>query len=180
MNTKNALSEDEITIFRASVGEVRRLRHDKAAIFHPRPPPVARQNRLDEVRVMEEILTMDLDDHELQPGDAVNFCRPGIQNTVMRKLRRGHYRIHAELDLHGMNVRTARQALTAFIQQARAADVRCVRIVHGKGRRSTNHGPVIKPLVGGILRRSEHVLAFCSARPVDGGTGAVYVLLKSA
>jgi DNA-nicking Smr family endonuclease len=180
MNAKSTLSDDEIAIFRDWVGEVKRLRADKVAKLHTPPAPYAYQTRLDEARVMQEILKIDFDSHDLQPGDAFFFCRPGIQKTVLRKLKRGQYRITAELDLHGMNARTAQQELSIFIKQAKAADARCVRIVHGKGLRSSNRGPVIKPLVGSWLRRSQDVLAFCSARPVDGGTGAVYVLLKSA
>jgi len=179
MNVKNTLSEDEIAIFRESVGEVKRLRTDKVAPQPPRPAPRAQQTRLDEVRVMEELLTMSFDDHDLQPGDQLVFCRAGVQKGVLRKLKRGQFRVRAELDLHGMGARTAQEALAGFIHQARAVDARCVRIVHGKGRRSTNRGPVIKPLVGRWLRRNEHVLAFCSARPVDGGTGAVYVLIRT-
>ncbi|MGH8503098.1 MAG: Smr/MutS family protein, partial [Gammaproteobacteria bacterium] len=114
-----------------------------------------------------------------QPGDALQYCRPGVRKTVMRKLKKGQYRVGAELDLHGLSARSAQAALTGFIQDARAADTRCVRIIHGKGRRSSNRGPVIKPLAGAWLRRREDVLAFCSARPVDGGTGALYVLLKA-
>jgi DNA-nicking Smr family endonuclease len=179
MNAKTTLSLEEIALFRDSVSDVKRVRSDKIA-QHPSPPaPVAHQTRLDKARVMDEILDFGFNSTELQPGDHLNFCRPGVQHAVMRKLRRGHYRVTAELDLHGMNTDTARRALIEFIQQAKAAGARCVRVVHGKGRRSNNRGPVIKPLVGHILRRSGDVLAFCSARPVDGGTGAVYVLLKS-
>jgi DNA-nicking Smr family endonuclease len=180
MNAKNTLSDDEVAIFRDSVGEVKRLRWDKVAHEPARPAPRAYQTRLDEIRVMEELLTTSFDDHELQPGDALVFCRTGVQKSVLRKLKRGQYRVRAELDLHGMNTRTAQAALARFVQEAKAADARCVRIVHGKGHRSSNRGPVIKPLVGRWLRRNEHVMAFCSARPVDGGTGAVYVLLRTA
>jgi DNA-nicking Smr family endonuclease len=180
MNVKTTLSLEEIALFRESVSDVKRVRSEKIA-QRPRPPaPVAYQTRLDQARVMNEILDFDFNSTELQPGDYLNFCRPGVQHTVMRKLRRGQYRVSAELDLHGMNTETARRALIEFIHQAKTAGARCVRVVHGKGHRSNNRGPVIKPLVGHILRRSGDVLAFCSARPVDGGTGAVYVLLKSS
>lgn len=180
MNMKSTLSDDEIAIFRDWVGEVKRLRTDKVVTVHNPPAPYPYQTRLDEARVMQEILDLDFDGHDLQPGDALYFCRPGVQKTVFRKLKKGQYRIAAELDLHGMNAQTAQQALREFIHRAKAEGSRCVRIVHGKGRRSDNRGPVIKPLVGSFLCKNQDVLAFSSARPVDGGTGAVYVLLKSA
>jgi DNA-nicking Smr family endonuclease len=180
MNVKHPLSEDEIAIFRDAIGDVKPLRSDRVAQRPCRPAPHASQTRLDETRVIEELLSTGFDGYDLQPGDALVFCRAGVQKAILRKLRKGQYRVGAELDLHGMTARAAQQALMRFIRQAKAADAGCVRIVHGKGRRSSSRGPVIKPLVACWLRRSRDVLAFCSARPVDGGTGAVYVLLKSA
>ncbi|MBA2409301.1 MAG: Smr/MutS family protein [Gammaproteobacteria bacterium] len=177
MKSKNKLGDDEIAIFRASVGEVKRLQTDKVLRQPPRPAAIAWQTRRDQARVMEEIFDFRIDDYDLQPGDALAYSRPGVRKTVMRKLKRGQYRIDAELDLHGLSAPRAQAALYGFMRDARAADIRCVRIIHGKGRRSSNRGPVIKPLVSAWLRRRQEVLAFCSARPVDGGTGAIYVLL---
>jgi DNA-nicking Smr family endonuclease len=180
MNVKSTLSGEEITLFRDAIGQVKRLRTDKI-VHQPEPrAPRAYQTRLDELRVMQELLDADLEQYDLQPGDDLSFCRAGVRKTVMRKLRRGQYRIAAELDLHGFGATAAKHALLEFIREAKVANARCVRVIHGKGRRSSNHGPVIKPLVGQLLRRSQDVLAFCSARPVDGGTGALYVLLKGA
>jgi DNA-nicking Smr family endonuclease len=106
------------------------------------------------------------------------YGRPGLQRRILRRLRRGHYSLAAELDLHGMTVPVARVALQAFLQECRRRDLRCVRIIHGKGRRSSNEGPVLKVKVDRWLRQREDVLAFCSAQPADGGTGAIYVLLR--
>ncbi len=178
MKSKTKLGDDEIAMFRASVGEVKLLHTDKVLRQPPRPAAIAWQTRQDQARVMEEIFDLRIDDYDLQPGDALQHCRPGVRRLVMRKLKRGQYRIGAELDLHGLSAHRAQAALYEFVHDARAANIRCVRIIHGKGRRSSNRGPVIKPLVSAWLRRREEVLAFCSARPVDGGTGAIYVLLK--
>jgi DNA-nicking Smr family endonuclease len=97
---------------------------------------------------------------------------------VLKKLRRGQYRVQAELDLHGLTVAEAKSALRDFLAHALAEHTRCVRIIHGKGLRSGPRGPVLKHAVGGVLRRVAAVLAVVSARDVDGGTGAVYVLLS--
>jgi DNA-nicking Smr family endonuclease len=103
-----------------------------------------------------------------------------VQDAVVRRLRRGSYRVCAEVDLHGLN-RIAAQALVAqFLADCLNRNIRCVRIIHGKGNGSPNTGPVIKALLDGWLRRRRDVIAFCSARPADGGTGAVYVLLRAA
>ncbi len=115
----------------------------------------------------------------MQPGDTLSYVQSGIQKQVFRKLKRGQYSIEAELDLHGLTRDEAQQQLNEFILEVRERGMRCVRIIHGKGYGSSNHGPVIKPLVNQWLRKRNEILAVCSARPVDGGTGAVYVLIKS-
>jgi DNA-nicking Smr family endonuclease len=73
----------------------------------------------------------------------------------------------------------AKEALRTFLAQALARHIRCVRIIHGKGLRSGHRGPVLKGAVSSVLRRVGPVLAYVSARQVDGGTGALYVLLAT-
>jgi len=110
---------------------------------------------------------------------ALSFRRGGVRDQVMRRLRRGLYPTEDELDLHGLNQAAARDQLAQFIARSRYAGRRCVRIVHGKGYRSGARGPVLKTAVNLWLRRHLDVVAFTSARAIDGGTGAVYVLLRS-
>jgi DNA-nicking Smr family endonuclease len=118
--------------------------------------------------------------YELQPGDELAFRRSGISELVLRRLRRGQYRIEAELDLHGCTLAQALPQLQGFLREARAHGLTCVRIIHGKGLRSGNRGPVLKNSVNAQLRCAEGVLAFASARPPAGGTGATLVLLARA
>jgi DNA-nicking Smr family endonuclease len=118
-----------------------------------------------------------VDDPTLAGGEELVFHQPGIPSTVLKKLRRGQYRVQAEIDLHGMTVAEAKHRLRDFLVDALARDLHCVRIIHGKGLRSGHRGPVLKIAVNSLLRRTAAVLAFVSAREVDGGTGAVYVLL---
>jgi DNA-nicking Smr family endonuclease len=115
----------------------------------------------------------------LETGDELSFKRDGIPDTVLKKLRRGEYVVDAELDLHGMNAADARNAMKDFLMNALSSHMRCIRIVHGKGRRSGPRGPVLKNLVNRWLRQIDAVVAFGSARPNDGGSGAVYVLLRN-
>jgi DNA-nicking Smr family endonuclease len=143
----------------------------------PRPQPSARFRRREVAAVLEESITLSPDELEVEPGDALNYRKPGVQDAVMRKLRRGQYRTDAELDLHGLVLAEAKPALREFLARCVARQLRCVRIVHGKGLRSGTRGPVLKNAVNVILRRTAAVTAFCSARQVDGGTGAIYVLL---
>ena len=97
--------------------------------------------------------------------------------SVLKKLRRGHYRVQSEIDLHGLTAPEAKEALRDFLADALERRYRCVRIIHGKGLRSENRAPVLKNVVSSVLRRVGAVIAYVSAREVDGGTGAVYVLL---
>lgn len=170
---------DEDLGFADMLGKVKRISSDRVVHDKPKPYPTPRQSQRDEQEVMETLAIGPLEFEDMQPGDVLSYAQPGIQKQVFKKLKRGQYSIGAELDLHGMNRNEAQASLHQFIIEARDQDIRCVRIIHGKGHGSSNQGPVIKPLVNTWLQRKEEVLAFASARPVDGGTGAVYVLLKS-
>ena len=125
--------------------------------------------------MLEESLRLDLDDGAFS-GEDLWYAKPGVQLSLMRKLRRGQFSARAELDLHGLRSEDARVVVAEFLLE-RLRGWRCVRIIHGKGLGSGPKGPVIKQKLGGWLRQSKNVLAFCSARPVDGGTGALYILL---
>lgn len=170
--------EDDARAFREAVRGARPLRHPPRASHRERPPPRARFRRADQEAVLAESLTLSAAELEVESGDELSFRRAGVQDGVMRKLRRGHYRTEAELDLHGLVVEEAREAVRAFLARAVARHLRCVRIVHGKGLGSGPRGPVLKKAVNLILRKTAPVLAFCSARQIDGGTGAIYVLIS--
>jgi DNA-nicking Smr family endonuclease len=168
---------EDARLFREAVRDVRPLGKRAAA---PRPPgarPRARFTRADRAAVLQESLDVAAADPEVIGGEALAFHRPEVQPAVLRKLRRGEYRVQREIDLHGLTVAEAKAALRQFLIGALEQRVRCVRIIHGKGLRSGHRGPVLKAAVSGVLRRTGAVLAYVSARQVDGGTGAVYVLL---
>jgi DNA-nicking Smr family endonuclease len=173
------LNEDDAHLFREAVRDVKPLTHDAPAPETPRPPPRARFTRADRRAVLQESLETDVGDPELASGEELVFARDGVQSGVLRKLRRGHYRVQAEIDLHGLTVPEAKEELRAFLAHALERHIRCVRIVHGKGLRSGHRGPVLKGAVSSVLRRVGPVLAYVSARQVDGGTGALYVLLAT-
>jgi DNA-nicking Smr family endonuclease len=111
--------------------------------------------------------------------EVLSFQRAGVRTQVMRRLRRGQIPIDNELDLHGLQQLAARAQLADFLAHSRNAGWRCVRVIHGKGYRSGTRGPVLKAAVDLWLRRHHDVLAFTSARVIDGGTGALYVLLRA-
>jgi DNA-nicking Smr family endonuclease len=144
----------------------------------PKPKPKARFTRADEKHVLAESLDDDIDTIEHGNGDALRFHRQHVGKRTMRKLQRGSYSVQAELDLHGMTVDEARQRLSDFINYSASQGKYCVRVVHGKGLGSGHRGPVLKNAVNRWLRKWDCVLAFVSTRQIDGGTGAIYVLLQ--
>lgn len=171
----------EQELFARSVGPVRALpaRHLQKVRLAPEPPaPVAVQAQLDELSVMREALSDEFDvDTLLDTDDALSFRRPGLGPDVVRKLRRGGWRIQGQLDLHGLRREDAREALGAFIREAHKAGWRCVRVVHGKGLGSPGKTPVLKGRVQSWLVQKKEVIAFAQARPAEGGAGALVVLL---
>jgi DNA-nicking Smr family endonuclease len=173
------VADEDAELFRAAVRDVKPLVRDRRAPDKKKPTPArARFARADRKAVLLESLEGPIDDSLIGGGDELVFRRAGVQPAVVRNLRRGLYRVEAEFDLHGLNVVQAKAALAAFIANSLDRDIRCVRIVHGKGLRSGPRGPVLKNVVSNVLQRIVTVVAFVSARPVDGGTGALYVLLS--
>jgi DNA-nicking Smr family endonuclease len=163
-------------LFREAVRDVVPLKRARRhAPARPKPPPRARFTRADEAAVLAESLQLAPGELAVESGDELTYRAAGVGEAVIRQLRRGHFRVDRELDLHGFTAAGAHAALSAFLASALAMDARCVRIIHG--RRSGPRGPVLKNMVSKVLRRTAAVVAFASARPIDGGTGALYVLL---
>ncbi len=118
--------------------------------------------------------TVDITDQ----GESVLFVRSGLQHKVIKRLKRGGYPYESVLDLHGMRRHQAEKCLDEFLAEAIQDNLSCVLIIHGKGWHSENRTGVLKPLTIDWLKQKAEIKAFCSASSKDGGTGAVYVLLK--
>ncbi|HUX30573.1 MAG TPA: Smr/MutS family protein [Thiobacillus sp.] len=179
---KPRIPEDGTMLFRRAVADVIPLPpSNRADVARPRPKPIARQRLRDEQQVLVDALADPWDwEAAISTGEELVFSRPGVPAAALRKLRRGGWVIQGELDLHGHTGDEARIALAAFLNRCMKDDRRCVRIIHGKGHGSKNRLPVLKNKVRHWLTQREDVLAFCQARTVDGGAGAVIVLLKSS
>lgn len=141
-----------------------------------RPPPVPRPRAIE---LPEDSALPLLAESEVETHDILTFARPGVQRRLMAELQRGAIEVGLELDLHGLHAHTARAVLAEFLSECGRRRVRCALIVHGKGYRSSGQQPVLKQKVNYWLRLHQEVLAFCSATRQDGGTGAVYVLLRN-
>lgn len=173
------LEVDARALFLAAVKGSKPLLDD----HYPHPPhpvsPWPRMTQADEARVMADAMTDLWPWDELESGEELLFMRPGVQHESLRKLRRGEWVVQGELDLHGHTSEEARLMVAQFLIDCRKRNLRCVRIIHGKGLGSRNREPVLKLKLKNWLVQRDEVLAFCQARPVDGGGGAALVLLKS-
>ena len=175
-----AVSDDDVRLFHDAIGPVRRHVVNEAATGNPapRPEPEPRQFMLDEARVRDELLDMPIDPAEMEVGEELSFLRDGYRPDLLKRLKRGHFSIEDEIDLHQMNAEVARAAVVDFIAEAKRRGLHCIKVIHGKGLRSRAGGPVIKRLVDKMLRQRDDVVAFASARSEHGGTGATVVLLR--
>lgn len=171
---------NDFDLFRQELDNVKRLDGNRVEPARKRLKPIPGQRIADDARVLHELSEASPFDVDVdaETGDELLFVRNGVQQKLLRKLRRGQFSIGAALDLHGLTVAQAQSALAEFLIDCRSRGIRAVRIIHGKGLRSPGGRPVIKGKLDRWLRHRDEVVAFCSARQVDGGTGAVYVLLK--
>ncbi|SMG45786.1 Smr/MutS family protein [Paraburkholderia susongensis] len=169
-------------LFRREIGEVAPLAAPaRATPSRNPPPPLPVQTRLDEEAVLQEAISDEFDPEVLLDTDeTLSYCRPGVSRDVVRKLRRGDWIVQAQIDLHGMRREEAREALAEFIRESVKRGLRCLRVIHGKGLGSIGKEPVLKGKVRAWLVQKSEVIAFCQARPHDGGAGAVVVLLQPA
>lgn len=178
MSKRRDIPESDSNLFRKTVGKVKRIENDQ--IFHTREKSSTTLTS----RWRHTHFNNDIDQHP-SPGsdigiaDKLYFKRPGIQQKIMEKLRKGRVRIENQIDLHGMTVVVAEKSLNSFLESCLQSNYRCIRIIHGKGTGSANRKPVIKNRVNDWLRMNRNILAFCSAKANDGGTGAIYVLLRT-
>jgi len=167
--------------FRDAVADVEPLaRTERHAPAVPPPPPIPLQTRRDERAALAESLLGPVSvDDALDSGEELVYLREGLSRQVLRRLRRGHWVVQDSIDLHGMNRVSAAEAVAEFLRSSAARSLRCVRIVHGKGRGSMNREPVLKAMLRKWLPRRDEVLGFCQAPAAHGGGGALLVLLRA-
>jgi len=172
--------EDDLELFREAIKGAKPIKHERVLLRPPPPKPIPHQFIRDEQQALVDSLSDDyIPAHELESGEELLYLRDGHSPDILRKLRRSHWVIQEQLDLHGMLVDEARAYTAEFLNQCKKRGVRCVRIIHGKGLGSKNREPVLKNKLRGWLMQRDEVIAYCQARQVDGGSGAVVVLLKA-
>jgi DNA-nicking Smr family endonuclease len=172
-------TDPDTDLFREAMSGVKPIKaRARVPAVRSKPPARARFSAADRALVLVESLQGFGAGEITDSGDEISFRRAGVQDSVLRKLKRGEYRVEEICDLHGLRVEEAKAALRQFLAESLAHNLRCVRVIHGKGKGSGPKGPVLKVAVNMILRKTAPVLAFISARRVDGGTGAINVLLR--
>ena len=179
MTRRTKLSDDDRELFRKTLGNIERIHHDRIVHERPKPAPVPYHYKSDKKTITDGLKHGPFHVSDLGSGDEIHYRCEGVKKSVFEKLRRGQYMIQAELDLHGLTILRAKNALRNFFRYCIKSNKHCVRIIHGKGFGSKSRLPVLKNELNIWLKHQDIVLAFCSARPDDGGTGAVYVLLKN-
>jgi DNA-nicking Smr family endonuclease len=176
--TPTSIHDDDSRLFREAIGDVRPLDPVQPPPAAAKPAPHPHMLEADEAAVPGELLDLAFDPALLEVGEELSYLRDGYSPKLLRQLKRGQFSVQDDIDLHQMNAAAAQASIVTFLAEAKQHGLRCVRIVHGKGLRSRSAGPVLKGLTDRMLRRRDDVIAFASARPAMGGTGAVVVLLK--
>jgi len=178
---RERVAAQEANLFRNSVGDVKPMPQKEQLQRPPAAPLTPRQQEVEDQAVLRESLSDLFEVDALMEEDpALSYTRSGVGNDVVRKLRKAHWPVQAELDLHGLRRDDARDQIGEFLRQAAQRNYRCVRVIHGKGLGSKGQEPVLKSMVHSWLVQKDNVIAFCAARPSDGGDGALVVLLKAA
>ncbi|MBJ6764329.1 Smr/MutS family protein [Myxococcaceae bacterium JPH2] len=173
--------DDDVSLFFSAMDGVQQISNrGEAPVPNPRLPEIIDENAEALAQLSEMVAgegTFDIADS----NDFIEGASPGLDRNLMRALRRGDFSVQGRLDLHGLTQTAARDAVERFLSDSRRANKRCVLIVHGRGLHSENEVPVLKEGLKSWLsqkRVGRMVLAFATARPQDGGQGAVYVLLR--
>jgi DNA-nicking Smr family endonuclease len=167
-------------LFLAAVKNARPLNIDVPFTEKTYPKPIAKQFILDEKQALRDSLSDGFYlAHELESGEELLYLRAGQSPDVLSKLRRGFWVVQSQIDLHGLISDEAREYVAEFLGSCKKRNIRCVRIVHGKGLGSRNREPVLKHKLRNWLMQKDEVIAYAQAKPEDGGSGAVIVLLKA-
>jgi DNA-nicking Smr family endonuclease len=174
----------EEDLWRAATAGVRPVARGPDRVAPPPPPPATGKLWYPDLDAIDELRALVRGDAPFDLADSDEFVEgwvQGLDHAVVRKLRRGEFAVQAHLDLHGLTREEAKREVEAFLRASRSAGKRCVLLVHGRGMHSRDQVPVLKEALRSWLatnRFARQVLAFATARPADGGPGAIYVLLR--
>jgi DNA-nicking Smr family endonuclease len=176
------LTEEEL--WAAATRDVQKVDSGAGTVPPPPPPEVRGPVWHPDLEAIDALRALISGDAPFDIADSDEFIEgrvSGLDQTIVSKLRRGEFAVQGHLDMHGMIREEAKVEVDQFLRRSRQGGKRCVLLVHGRGTHSRDQLPVLKDALLTWLatnRFGRHVLAFATARPVDGGAGAVYVLLR--
>jgi DNA-nicking Smr family endonuclease len=178
---KPAPEEDDASLFYAAMDGVQQITNrGEAPVPNPRLPEIIDENA-EALAQLSELVAGQGDFDITGSDEFIEGASPGTDRNLLRALRRGDFSIQGRLDLHGMTQVQAKEAVERYLADSRRAGRRCILIVHGRGLHSKDEIPVLKQQLKVWLNQKSigrQVLAFATAKPNDGGAGAVYVLLR--
>jgi len=175
-HSDNSIQSD---IFQQAIKGVRPMKNDRIDLYaNPENScPFKDKNNYDDAAIQLNISDQS-ETRDVSGEEFIFFARSGLQFKTQKQLRQGKIPVEDHLDLHGFSIEEARESLLEFIDFAQKQQIRCIRLVHGKGYRADTSRPVLKNMINRWLRQHPAILGFSSAQARDGGTGAIYILLK--
>jgi DNA-nicking Smr family endonuclease len=187
---RERIARERAVEFRGAMKDVKKLPESDRYVYRPPPPPAKFPSEKrkfltqeeDDAAVLRESMLSDQFDVEglLDDDPSLAYAREGVGPDVLKKLRKRHWPVQEEIDLHGYTREQAREILADFLLRMNRRGVRCVRVIHGVGYGSAGGEPVLRGMVHSWLVQKPEVVAFCVAGRKDGGHGALIVLLKNA
>ena len=171
---------DDPLLFDAAMRDIQKIEQDKKRVGQIRSEQKAPVDAHDEERMLTEALSEQCRLNVANLPEYMEGCVEGTNPVTMEKLREGEYSIQKVLDLHGLRADEAYEMFQNFIKDAIRSNIRCVKIIHGRGLKS-KHEPVLKGRLKEWILRAMHrkwVIAFASSNMRDGGPGATNILLR--
>jgi DNA-nicking Smr family endonuclease len=188
---RERIAREHAVEFRSAVKDVVKMPDSDRYVWRPmqdhelRGTPLPARPRTPEeetAAVLRESMLSDQFDVDglLDEDPTLSWSAPGVGPDVVKKLRKRHWQVEDELDLHGLTRDLARREVDAFLRRSNKRGIRCVRIIHGVGYGSAGGEPVLRGMVHSWLVQTAETVAFCVANRADGGNGALIVLLRPA
>jgi DNA-nicking Smr family endonuclease len=175
---------DETQFFLEAMSDVKPLLKNKNRITpapNLRPVHPARNVELEAMARLSDLVSGNAEMDITFSDEYIEGCVNGLSQKIMKRLKKGQFPIQDYIDLHGLTKQEAEIRMRDFLLKSQQLGLRCVLVVHGRGLNSENHIPVLKERLPIWLTRGptkKFVMAFSTAMPYDGGTGAIYILLR--
>ena len=179
------MSDDDSEFFKQQMGDVEPLKKSSDRVHLKKTteqiPGLAERRKAAQQTVSESSHALASEEFikQVKPRDVLSFKRDGVQHGVFKNLRLGKYSIDSRLDLHRMTVAQAQLQVSRFVNDCIRHDIRCALITHGRGE-NREKPALLKSCTNHWLREMDEILAFHSAQPQHGGTGATYILLRKS